>query len=195
MASAHQASPDDSPARSAIKSRAAPALLVSFHSRAGRITSPRSSSTTKPCCWPPTLSARTSSSPPDAATASFNASHQARGSTSVPSGCGARPSRTTSPDTGSHTTTLHDCVDESTPATKGLSPITQPLVEETISRSGDASPAGAAPRSGTRARRRPARRTPRRSCDPPGSPQGTRPRPAWIRPAREPTTSTFCPER
>src|SRR3569833_1717893 len=49
--------------------------------------------------------------------ASPNASHQAAGSTSVPSGCGARPVRTSSPVSASHTTTLVDWVDESTPAT------------------------------------------------------------------------------
>ena len=72
--------------RSAISSRAADALRVSFHSNAGRITRPRSSRTTMPCCWPPTLRARTSLNPPAASAAARNACHQASGSTSVPSG-------------------------------------------------------------------------------------------------------------
>src|SRR5256885_5461352 len=68
-----------------------------------------------PCCRPPTPMALTSSRRPFAA--SLKASHQAAGSTSVPSGCGARPVRTISPVSASHTTTLVDCVDESMPAT------------------------------------------------------------------------------
>src|SRR4051812_15882690 len=59
--------------------------------------------------------ALTSSSRPFVAV--WNASHHAAGSTSVPSGCGARPVRTISPVSASHTTTLVDWVDESTPAT------------------------------------------------------------------------------
>src|SRR4051794_19497345 len=69
-----------------------------------------------PCCWPATAMARTSSSSP-AEVASSYAAHHAAGSTSVPSGCAARPSRTTAPVDASQTTTLVDCVDESTPAT------------------------------------------------------------------------------
>ena len=53
--------------------------------------------------------------------ASCHADHQWRGSTSVPSGWPARPVRTTSPVTASQTTTLHDWVEESTPATSGRS--------------------------------------------------------------------------
>ena len=49
--------------------------------------------------------------------------HQWRGSTSVPSGWAARPARTTSPVSASHTTTLHDWVEVSTPATSGRSVI------------------------------------------------------------------------
>ena len=99
-------------------SAAASAERVSFHSRAGRTTSPASSSSTMPCCWPPTASAETpSSSPSDVA--SSHAVHQWRGSTSVPSGWAARPARTTSPVSASHTTTLHDWVEVSTPATSG----------------------------------------------------------------------------
>src|SRR4051794_22216223 len=59
--------------------------------------------------------ALTSSSRPFVA--SPNASHHAAGSTSVPSRCGARPVRTISPVSASHTTTLVDWVDESMPAT------------------------------------------------------------------------------
>ena len=50
--------------------------------------------------------------------ADCSALHQAWGSTSVQSGCGARPERTNAPESASRTTTLHDWVDESTPATR-----------------------------------------------------------------------------
>ncbi len=59
---------------------------VSFHSRAGRTTSPAESRATMPCCWAPTATAATSSRPPAAAAASCRAVHQCRGSISVPSG-------------------------------------------------------------------------------------------------------------
>ena len=39
-----------------------------------------------------------------------------RWSISVPSGCFAEPCRTSAPVSASRTTTLHDCVEESTPA-------------------------------------------------------------------------------
>ena len=55
---------------------------------------------------------------PPAASAACNASHQPAGSTSVPGGCGARPDRTCSPVVASRMTTVQDCVDESTPATR-----------------------------------------------------------------------------
>ena len=48
---------------------------------------------TMPCCWAPTPTAATSSSPPAASIAAWRACSQAAGSTSVPSGWGARPSR------------------------------------------------------------------------------------------------------
>lgn len=51
-AAAHAARPAarSPPPNSLISSPAAPALRVSFHSRAGRITSPPASSSTMPCC-------------------------------------------------------------------------------------------------------------------------------------------------
>src|SRR4051812_27656956 len=58
--------------------------------------------------------------PPAWSTAARSAVHHAAGSTSVPSGCGADPLRTSAPDSASRTTTLHDWVDESTPATSGM---------------------------------------------------------------------------
>ena len=71
-----------------------------------------------PCCWPATAIASTPSRPPASASAACSASHQPAGSTSVPGGCGARPDRTCSPVAASRMTTVHDCVDESTPATR-----------------------------------------------------------------------------
>ena len=71
-----------------------------------------------PCCWPATAIASTPSRPPAAASAACSASHQPAGSTSVPGGCGARPDRTCSPVAASRMTTVHDCVDESIPATR-----------------------------------------------------------------------------
>ena len=85
-----------------------------------RTTSPCSSSSTMPCCWPPTATAETPSRRPPPL-ASCQAAHQWRGSTSVPSGCDARPVRTTSPVSASQTTTLQDWVEVSTPATSGRS--------------------------------------------------------------------------
>ena len=99
---------------SSIRSRAACAERVSFQSRASRMTRPSASSTTMPCCCPPTEIASTPSSPPASANAESSAPHHAAGSTSVPSGCGARPVRTSAPVATSRITTLHDCVDEST---------------------------------------------------------------------------------
>src|SRR4051794_25617209 len=81
------------------------------------MTRPASSSATSPCCCPPTDSARTSSSPPAPSIADRRACHHASGSTSVPSGWGAVPWRTTSRVSASTTTTLQDWVEESTPAT------------------------------------------------------------------------------
>ena len=51
-------------------------------------------------------------------------SHQAAGSTSVPSGCGARPCRTSAPVSASRITTLQDWVEESIPATSGIGSLT-----------------------------------------------------------------------
>ena len=112
-ASAHSAGPPSSSTRSA----AACAERMSFHSSAGRTTSPAWSRHTIPCCWPPTETAATSPSPPACWVACCNAVHQAPGSTSVPSGWAARPWRTSAPVPASRTTTLHDWVEESIPAT------------------------------------------------------------------------------
>ena len=48
--------------------------------------------------------------------------HQAAGSVSVPSGCGAVPDPTIRPESASTSSTLVDWVDESTPATSVVSP-------------------------------------------------------------------------
>src|SRR6478735_6636393 len=105
------------PPSSPTSSDAAAEERVSFHSNAFRTTLWSSVSATIPCCCPATAMARTSASSP-AEVASSYAAHQAAGSTSVPSGCAARPSRTISPVAASQTTTLVDWVDESTPATR-----------------------------------------------------------------------------
>ena len=88
------------PPSSSVRSAAAGAERVSFHSSASRSTSPDASSATSPCCWPPTEIAATSSRPPACAIAVCSASHQCRGCTDVPSGCGARPLRTSAPVVG-----------------------------------------------------------------------------------------------
>ena len=103
------------PPSSEISARACGAERTSFHSRAGLITCPASSTTTMPCCWAatPTASARSSSPSPAVA----NACHHSSGSHSVPSGCGAVACPTTVPSSARQSITLVDCVDESTPAT------------------------------------------------------------------------------
>src|SRR5664280_583267 len=104
------------PPNSATSSAAAPAERVSFHSRAGRTTSPCSSRHTMPCCCAPTATATTSAIPP----ASASAVHQLAGSTSVPSGCSPRPWRSSAPVSASRMTTLQNCVEESIPATSAI---------------------------------------------------------------------------
>src|SRR5262249_8718132 len=101
--------------RAATSAAAARADRRSFQSSAGRITAAFSSRTTMPCCWPaiPMASARESSSSP----ACCSAYRQASGSTSVPPGCGALAWPTMVPSSASHSSTLVDCVEESTPAT------------------------------------------------------------------------------
>ena len=111
VCSAHQPGPPSS----AISSRAAGAERRSFQSSAGRITSPASSTTTMPCCWAATAIASARSSSPCPACSS--ADHQAAGSHSVPGGCGALPRATIVPSSAWQSSTLVDCVDESTPAT------------------------------------------------------------------------------
>ena len=103
------------PPISEFSASAAAADLVSFQSRASRITEPLSSSATMPCCCPPIEIASTSSSPPASFIAVSSAVTQRAGFTSVPSGWEARPSRNNSPVTASRITTLQDCVEESTP--------------------------------------------------------------------------------
>src|SRR5215470_7388402 len=108
--SAHHRDP-----RSLTNSAAAAADRRSFQSSAGRITSAFSSRTTMPCCCPatPTAAARSSRSSP----ARASASRQACGGHSVPPGCGALAWSTMVPSAASHSSTLVDCVEESTPAT------------------------------------------------------------------------------
>src|SRR6478735_856393 len=103
---------------SSVSAAAADADRVSFHSSAGRTTLPAWSSSTMPCCWPPTESALTSASPPASSNAADKARHQWSGWTSVPSGWAVRPSRTSFPVSASRTTTLQLWVEESTPATR-----------------------------------------------------------------------------
>ena len=57
------------------------------------------------------------SKPPAIFIASSVALHHFAGSTSLPSGCGARPSRISSPLIASRITTFTDCVEVSIPAT------------------------------------------------------------------------------
>ena len=94
------------PAPSGCRSTAAP----------GRTTSPVGVQAHHPVLLPGHRDARphrTARRP--ASIAACRASHQAAGSTSVPGGCGARPCRTSAPVSASRITTVHDCVDESTP--------------------------------------------------------------------------------
>ena len=73
-----------------------------------------------PCCWPPTAIAATSSSSPPRRRRLAAPPTRPSGSTSVPSGWGADPLRTSSPVSASQTTTLQDWVEESIPATYGM---------------------------------------------------------------------------
>ena len=91
---------------------------MSFHKSAGRMTFASSSRQTMPCCCAAIEIEAIPSRPPASASADCRAFHQLSGSTSVESGCWAHPLRTRSPVAASRTTTLHDCVDESTPATR-----------------------------------------------------------------------------
>src|SRR4051794_34365127 len=97
-----------------------------------------------PCCWPPTATASTSSSPPASATAASSAAPHAAGSTSVPSGWAARPSRTVAPVSESRTRTLQDWVEESTPATSATSgPHTVEVLQRQLVEPLEAHPAAA----------------------------------------------------
>ncbi len=111
------------PPSSSIRASACGAERLSFHSRASRTGVPASSTSTMPCCWPPTATASTPSSSP--AEACSQACHQTRASTSVTSGWGARPSRTTSPVSASQTTTLVFWVEQSMPATSVMGETTR----------------------------------------------------------------------
>lgn len=120
-ASAQAAAPNAS-----TRASASGADSVSFQSLAGRRTAPASSSTTSPCCWPPTAMAagRCRSGTPASAQAASNAAHQAAGSCSlrggVVGGWGARPWASRVPLPASRTWTLQAEVDESTPTTTGI---------------------------------------------------------------------------
>ncbi len=111
---AHSAGPPNSETSAA----ACGADFTSFHSIASLMTAPESSSTTMPCCWAatPTAAARSSRSRP----AAVSASHHRSGGHSVPAGCGALADPTTVPSSARHSSTLVDCVEESTPATRSM---------------------------------------------------------------------------
>ncbi len=111
-ACAHASAPNSDTSASA-----SGADLVSFHKSAGRMTFASSSRQIMPCCCAAIEIEAIPSRPPASASAVCRAFHQLSGSTSVESGCWAHPLRTRSPVAASRTTTLHDCVDESTPAT------------------------------------------------------------------------------
>ena len=123
---ADPARPTRRPRRSRRPSAAASSAdSVSFQSFAGRSGRPAPSSTTRPCCWPATEMAAISAARPVWRRASRRACHQTSGSVSrappVPvTVCGARPRATTVPVSASTTTTLVDCVEASTPATRGI---------------------------------------------------------------------------
>ena len=83
------------PPSSSIRSVAAPADRVSFHSSAGRTTSPSVVEADHAVLLPADGDApRRRPARRPASSACCERSHHAAGSTSVPSGCGARPSRT-----------------------------------------------------------------------------------------------------
>ena len=84
----------------------------------GPTTSPASSRHTIPCCCPATEIAAMSASPPASSTAHPKGLPPVRRIDLRAAGCGACPSRTSSPLPASRITTLHDWVDESTPATE-----------------------------------------------------------------------------
>ena len=119
VASAHSCAPS-----SATRSAADCAERVSFHSSAGRTTSPSASRHTMPCCWPATAIASTPSRPPACGQRGLQRVPPARRVDLGAGGCGARPDRTCSPVVASRMTTVQDCVDESTPATR-LMDVTQ----------------------------------------------------------------------
>ena len=76
-----------------------------------------------PCCCPATLIAATVGAPA-AAHAALNAVHQLSGSCSLTgattAGCDADDEAITSPDARSRISIFVDCVDESTPAMRGM---------------------------------------------------------------------------
>ena len=126
----HASDHPEGPSRATSRS-ASSADSVSFHSLAGRSTSPWPSRTTSPCCWAATATAATSlalpSGPADSSAVAIevaSAAHQASGSCSLRGGpeigWAARPAPTTLPVARSRSSTLVDCVDESTPATNGM---------------------------------------------------------------------------
>jgi hypothetical protein len=114
-AAAHPSGP-----RAATSSAAWGADSTSFQSLAGWTGWPAASRATSPCCWPATERAATRCEPA-ASQACQRASHHAWGSCSLRGGAtagwGAVPVASTVPSSASQTTTLHDWVEESTPAT------------------------------------------------------------------------------
>ena len=101
---------------------ASAAERVSFQSTAGRRGRASASHTTSPCCCPATESAASWPAWPLSASAARSASHQTWGSVSrappLPvTSWAPRPDATTRPSSGSTTSTLVACVEQSTPAT------------------------------------------------------------------------------
>ena len=100
------------PGPSGCRSTAAPAVT----------TAPDSSRQTMPCCWPPTLSAATSSSPPRLRDRLLQRRPPGlRDRPRCRPDAAARPWRTSAPVSASRITTLQLWVDESTPATQASS--------------------------------------------------------------------------
>ena len=105
------------PPSSATRSAAARRGRVSFHSSAGRTTSPVVVQAHHAVLLAADADRGDAVEQPAGGRLRERVPTTAAGSTSVASGCAARPSRTTAPVSASHTTTFVDWVDESTPAT------------------------------------------------------------------------------
>lgn len=73
-------------------------------------------------------------------TAASAAASQARGSTSVPGGCGARPSARTRPVVAQTTSAFVDWVDESTPRTVASGAMDGVFIRASLARGGTTAP-------------------------------------------------------